>query len=242
MCQGPITLNQLASTGSLRELPVLTDALGTFLKDVKPSGRLLTMDKKAIFESRRDGYLQLMGSKKLIKALKRLELSVIWFILSLTEGVSQERILTVASSLLESVLFDSLQRNHTDMTRGKYKQRPHAKRMTVAYLSLLLKTADAMEIAEGSTARTDNVVAWQAKCAEEGYDINNFIASVEIVDKNGNVDRVYFPIPDFVNSYWMYPGQLYTNHYSIYTLLSYTIYIHYLHVCLQYTVFIHICL
>ena len=36
--------------------------------------------------------------------------------------------------------------------------------------------------------------------------MNTFIASVEIIDKNGNVDRVYFPVPDFAVQFWTYPG------------------------------------
>ena len=47
--------------------------------------------------------------------------------------------------------------------------------------------------------------SWKIDCLENGYNINSLVASIEIVNANGQLERVYFPIPLFVLKYWSYP-------------------------------------
>jgi hypothetical protein len=114
--------------------------------------------------------------------------------------------LEISSALDESILLDNLNRIYSQIDIGSKIDRALTKQTSVAYLSLLLQLADAQEIAEGTTIRTDNIKAWMEYCGDRGHDLSQFVASVEIMGKNGQVDRVYFPIPDLVNKYWTFPG------------------------------------
>jgi hypothetical protein len=215
ICQGPCTPNQLSALPALREIPALLDVIGTFLSD-EPHRSIFTRTRAKL----NTGYEALTNDENMMRVVKRSELNAVRFLLSQVEGASQDRILFLGEQLNEGVMFDNLDRLYKRMfDRRERKQRIAAKTAVVSYLALLFTIADAQEMTEdGITTRSDNIKAWQEKCAEEGHNTAGFLASVEIIDKNKSIDRVYFPVPEFVKHYWSYPGT------SIISFLSYLLF------------------
>jgi hypothetical protein len=193
MCQGPCRPNQNGASPVLRETPHFMDVIGCFLANYTNKNSVLNKDN------------MLYTIKELKQSINQAEFRIVKFLSAVVEGASQEKISEVTSSLDESILFRNLDRAYKLCVKGSWRARKLAKVLAVAYMSLLLTLADNTELSDHNPLRSDNMQTWIKKWSSDGYDTSAFIASVEIMDKNGQVDRVYFPIPDFVNKYWSYP-------------------------------------
>lgn len=205
MCQGPCILNQLSANAALNGLPDLLSVIGVFLSHEKK-----TTVESLLFGPKSDPlyseeYNTFLRSKLLLRVAKTLEIDIMRVLIALLEGSSQERILDIGAKFNESVLFFNLDRVYKNMNRSGYRDQISSRTAAVAYLSSLLTIADAQEIFQGISVRTKNIVSWQNKCSREGRNTSEFLISVEVIDKNGNIDRKYFPKPDFVKNYWNYP-------------------------------------
>lgn len=69
----------------------------------------------------------------------------------------------------------------------------------VKYLSIL----EAMAIPIPDVGEL--IMKWRDESAARGFDPRNVFATVEIISKTDKVQKVFFPIPHFVTTYWLYP-------------------------------------
>ena len=207
MCQGPCIPNQLSANAAANGLPGVLSVLGTFLSHEKRTTIDSLLFGQKVDPSFSEEYNMFLSNKLLLRTAKTLEVDIVQFLVAMLEGVSQERVLEVGTKFDEDVLFFNLDRVYKNMLHGSYRDRCSSKGAAVAYLSTLLTIADAQEISQSVSGRSKNIEAWRMRYLGEGRDISEFLVSVEIIDKNGNIDRKYFPKPDFVKNYWNYPGE-----------------------------------
>lgn len=149
---------------------------------------------------------------KVLRAVsKDTELSCLRMLLALLEGGSRGVIDAMRSQLDDGILLQNMENvyKHTTISSSLMKQSAVAVTETnrttaVLYLTLISTLASAAG-EDSSVVIDDLLAAWKDQCLEERRDVDALVASVEIIGKNGAVQRAYFPVPTFVTQFWAYP-------------------------------------
>lgn len=114
---------------------------------------------------------------------------------------------TVVDALIESLDQGILLQNMDNLFQMSLKAPKHKqivlKDNICFYLSLLSTLSSFVD--KPSAALDEYIDQWKLDCIQAGHGINNFFAAVEITSPSGILQRVFFPIPDFVLQYWSYP-------------------------------------
>ena len=122
---------------------------------------------------------------------------------ALLDGDSEYVIDALSDSLDESILLQNMDNLFKICLRSPSDKQKILKENISFYLGLLSTLAS---FVDKPTAILDKYIdQWKIDCINDGNNINNFFAAVEITSPSGILQRVFFPIPDFVLEYWSYP-------------------------------------
>jgi hypothetical protein len=131
------------------------------------------------------------------------EESCLRFICTLLDGGSE----TVVDNLLDKLDESILLQNMDNMFKASFNitgsAQERMKANLVQYLTLLTTLASYVN---KSSAHLDKYIdEWQADCEKQGKSISDYFASVEVSSPNGSLQRIFFPVPEYVLTYWGYP-------------------------------------
>jgi hypothetical protein len=152
---------------------------------------------------------------KVLKTIsKDTELSCLRMLLSLLEGDNVLVTDYLRDAMDDSILLQNMENVYKHTFARRYEaallstssvSELETNRTTaVLYLTLISTLASTSD--ENDAVVIDDLLAsWKERCVREGRDVDALVASVEIIGKNGTVQRAYFPVPTFVTQFWQYP-------------------------------------
>jgi hypothetical protein len=135
---------------------------------------------------------------------KEAEMNALQFTLALLEGTVDFVVTTINTQANFPVIFQNMNNDFIKSSKVSYSwsQSPYVnqrKESAVAYLSLV----STLYSATGSSSKA--LEDWISNSKRKGLDIEKFNASVEIIGSKGDIQQIYFTIPEYITNYWMYP-------------------------------------
>ena len=142
--------------------------------------------------------------KLLTRVAQAAEQNCMRFLLALLEATSKLVSETLVTQLKSEILLQNMANQHRLSFESEGKLKIFRSEVTVSYLTLLSTIASTMRA--DPNAMLDNfLLQWKQTSAAQGHSTEKLIASIEVSSQDGSVQRVYFPIPKFVTTYWTYP-------------------------------------
>jgi len=144
----------------------------------------------------------------LLAVAKETEISCLRMLLALLEGGDIQIGSSLSERFLEGgeegILLQNMDNVYNKTFHAGYDERMLNRSTAVLYLTFI-STLASLQPDDNSFGIDDLLENWKQECLKEGKNVDLLAASVEIVDNNGKIQRVYFPVPDFVVQYWRYP-------------------------------------
>jgi hypothetical protein len=135
---------------------------------------------------------------------RSVETSCLRFLLALLEASSNVVCETLIGQLDDGILLQNMENHYKLSFEYSDKFKSYRSAVTVQYLTLISTIASAQRH-DPTVILDDLLLSWKLDKKAEGFDTEKLVASIEIGSPEGPVQRVYFPIPKFVLTYWSYP-------------------------------------
>ena len=136
---------------------------------------------------------------------RSLEQSCLRFLLALLEASTDYVTSALCDKLNEEILLQNMENLYKLSFESKGSVKEYRTAATASYLTLISTIASAHR-ADASEKLDDLLDAWKHEKAQEGFNTEKLVGSVELTSADGKIQRVYFPIPKFVRVYWSYPA------------------------------------
>lgn len=213
--------------------PPTADAASVGVTDVDrlADASLRFADRSSSAKGSTKGVISGINVASLVSLAEQAELSCLRFLLALLEGGDDNIFAQVERALDKAIFFRSLDsafRRVLVADQGiayevalattaealvsrevRVNASARVKSTFVSYLTLASYLATANKRTTSVQASTESfrflLEEWADQCSRSGHDTATVLASVEVIGIDNVIERVYFPIPDFVKKYWSYP-------------------------------------
>ena len=197
--------------------------LGWFNEDPQSYAIRMAMEKWNNVGKRVDGEKTRCGSvdilgvdiNMLFHIVRETEQSCLRFLLALLEASSEIVTDRLVSQLDDGILLQNMENQYKLSFDRHDKYIKYRSAATVQYLTMISTLASAQR--EDPTVILDDLLLeWKEENAQQGYNTEKLVASIEISSPDGSVQSVYFPIPPFVTQFWPYPEVQKSKHAILY--------------------------